>query len=281
MKLFSVLGVLLVTIQIGWAQDIHVQDQDSKKGKIYIYWGWNRGGFSKSDIKFSGADYDFMLQDVVAKDRATPFALDPYFHPTRLTIPQYNFRIGYFLSSNWDISFGIDHMKYVVVANQSVKISGNIGDPLSVYQGAYSNDDISIAEDFLRFEHTDGLNYANVELRRIDRIASFKKIEINLTEGIGIGGLMPKTNTTLLGKERYDEFHWSGYGIDAVVGLNFLFFDRFFMQTEFKGGYINMLDIRTTTSVSDKASQSFFFTQYNIVFGATIDFKKKNRTKGQ
>ena len=36
-----------------------------------------------------------------------------------------------------------------------------------------------------------------------------------------------------------------------------------------------MADIRTTSSVSDKASQHFFFYQVNFVFGATINLKKK------
>ncbi|WP_372767960.1 hypothetical protein [Lutibacter sp.] len=38
-----------------------------------------------------------------------------------------------------------------------------------------------------------------------------KNIDINLTEGIGVGVLYPKTNITLLGKERYDEFQVMGF----------------------------------------------------------------------
>lgn len=81
---------------------------------------------------------------------------------------------------------------------------------------------------------------------------------------------MPKTNTTLLNNERYDEFHLSGYGINATVGINVSFFNYFFVQTELKGGYINMPDIRTTQSPLDNASQDFFFAQLNIVFGVSF-----------
>jgi hypothetical protein len=58
------------------------------------------------------------------------------------------------------------------------------------------------------YEHTDGLNYINTEFSRHDDISSlFKiqntdKIQINLTEGVGVGLLYQKTNATLLGKER-------------------------------------------------------------------------------
>ena len=71
----------------------------------------------------------------------------------------------------------------------------------------------------------------------------------------------------LLEKERHDDFHVSGYGVSAKVGLNFTFFKYFFIQTELKGGYIDMNDIRTTSSSSDTASQHFFFLQRIITFG--------------
>jgi hypothetical protein len=80
-----------------------------------------------------------------------------------------------------------------------------------------------------------------------------------LTEGIGTGILFPRTDATLLSKERNDQFHLSGYGIDAMVGLRTKIFKYFFLQTESKIGWINMPDIRTTNSTDDQASQQFFF----------------------
>jgi hypothetical protein len=52
-----------------------------------------------------------------------------------------------------------------------------------------------------------------------------------------------QTNATLLGKERYDDFHVSGYGTSLKAGLNLTFFKHFYIQGELKGGYINMQDI--------------------------------------
>ncbi|HEX8577387.1 MAG TPA: hypothetical protein VF677_13925, partial [Flavobacterium sp.] len=71
----------------------------------------------------------------------------------------------------------------------------------------------------------------------------------------------------LLGKKRHDEFHVSGYGISAKVGLNLTFFKYFYVQGELKTGYINMPDIRTTYSTEDKASQDFFFFQSIVAIG--------------
>ncbi|WP_428224880.1 hypothetical protein [Flavobacterium sp.] len=249
------------------------------KGKFYFYWGGNRETYTKSDIHFTGKDYDFTLYDVTAHDKPKGWHVD-YINPGRMTIPQTNARIGYFINDHYNISAGLDHMKYVMYQDGVVNYSGNYpskglyGENVDPSGQPLKNDQINLTEDFLTFEHTDGLNYVNLEVARVDDITPllFKtlntdKLQINITEGIGGGFLLPKTNTKLFHKERYDEFHLAGYGAAAKIGLNLTFFKYFFIQTELKGGYINMPDIRTTYDPADRASQDFWFLQRIIAFG--------------
>ena len=241
------------------------------KGKFYIFWGGNRETYSKSDINFKGADYNFTIYDVEAHDKPKGWNLD-YVNPTRMTIPQTNFRIGYFINDHYNISIGLDHMKYVMNNNKRVNYSGYYPNAGS-YDENPTNDQLTLTEDFLLFEHTDGLNYISTEVSRVDDISKYigltntDKFQINITEGLGGGFIYPKTNTTLLGKDRYDEFHIAGYGLSAKAGLNITFFKYFFIQAELKGGYINMNDIRTTKDSIDKASQDFWFFQRTIAIG--------------
>lgn len=256
--------------------NLEAQTPKHKKGEMYAYWGWNRGYFTKSDIRFHGNDYDFTLSDVVAKDRQSPFNFKTYFGLSSFTIPQYNFRYGIYINEKYDLSFGADHMKYVLQNYQNAVINGTIKNSGTVYDGNYQNKEINLDPSFLKFEHTDGLNYENIELRRSDVLVSRSKFRIESRMGAGIGFLLPRTNTTLLNNQRYDEFHLAGYGLGAVIGLNFFFFNRFFIQFENKNGFINMPDIRTTMNKSDRASQSFFFSQFNMVFGVSFNTKKKD-----
>jgi hypothetical protein len=241
------------------------------KGKFYIFWGGNRESYSKSDIRFKGDNYDFTLNDVKAHDKPKGWHVD-YVNPTRMTIPQTNFRMGYFISDHYNISIGFDHMKYVMHNDQRVSYSGNYPNP-GTYNENPTTNELTLDKDFLQYEHTDGLNYVNTEINRVDdlsnlfRLPNTDKFQINVTEGLGAGFLYPKTNTTLLGKERYDEFHVAGYAVSAKVGLNFTFFKHFFVQTELKGGFIDMNDIRTTKSSADRAEQNFWFLQRIIAFG--------------
>ena len=265
--------LVLIFISQGFAQEQAPTNKESRKGTMFIYWGWNRGWFSESDVHFKGDDYDFTLYDLVAKDRQSEFGWDPYFMINKLTIPQYNLRLGYFFHENYSISFGVDHMKYVMVQNQTVKITGTIDTSYSQKYGRdYDNEDLLVANDFLLFEHTDGLNYLNFEIRRYDELYSIGKVSLNITEGFGAGMLMPKTNATFISHERNDEFHVAGFGLGAVVGLNLTFYKYFFIQSEFKAGYINMPNIRTTPNPVDIASQDFWYTQLNVVFGIKYNF---------
>ena len=256
------------------AQDnIKIQDKYTahNKGKFFVSWGGNRETYSKSDVTFKGADYDFTLNNITAHDKPKGWHID-YINPIKMTIPQTTLRLGYFINDHYSIAFGVDHMKYVMTQGQTANISGTIaaGTP---FDGVYNNSPIELTEDFLMYEHTDGLNYVHTEVSRHDdisklfKISDTDKIQVNLTEGIGAGMLYPKTNTTLLGKERHDDFHVSGYGASVKAGLNVTFFKHFYIQGEIKGGYINMPDIRTTQSTADRASQDFFFLQRIIALG--------------
>ncbi len=245
------------------------------KGDFFFYWGYSREWFSRSDIHFTGTDYDFTLTNVQAKDRQSPFEWDPYFKLNKLTIPQYNLRIGYFLNDKYNITLGWDHMKYVMVQDQITEINGFINTIDSTYNGTYSHNDIQLTPAFLTFEHTDGLNYANAEIRRFDNLIIRPKLAINLVTGAGAGIIYPRTNVALMNFERADQWHLSGYGLSIVTGLNATFHKHFFIQTELKGGFINMPDVLTTFHIEDRAEQHFFFSQWNVTFGAQFNVLNK------
>ncbi|MFV8324098.1 MULTISPECIES: hypothetical protein [unclassified Flavobacterium] len=271
--LFSAFLIILFTNTTIAQEKKIIQDRytSHNKGKFFVSWGGNRDSYSKSDVTFRGKDYNFTLENIQAHDKPKGWHVD-YINPSRMTIPQTNFRLGYFINDHYSVAIGVDHMKYVMTQDKAVNIDGYYPNPGS-YNELLPNNQVLLTEEFLLYEHTDGLNYVNSEFSRHDDISSIFKIEntdkiqVNLTEGVGFGLLYPKTNTTLLGKERHDDFHVSGYGTSLKAGLNVTFFKHFYIQGELKGGYINMQDIRTTQSSEDSASQDFFFFQRIIAVG--------------
>ena len=247
------------------------------KGKFFAAFGGNRDIYTKSDIHFKGKDFNFTVSNAEAHDKPKGLHVD-YINPTRFTIPQTNMKFGYFISDHYAVALNVDHMKYIFAQNQTANVTGTINlpasEPGSVYNGTYNNTPVNFSDGtFLQFEHTNGLNYVHAEVSRFDDLSKLLKIrntdkfQLNITEGLGAGFLYPRTDAVVLSKEDHDEFHVAGYGISAKAGLNFTFFKYFFIQTEIKGGYINMPDIEITYNKSEKASQHFMFFESILYFG--------------
>ena len=163
--------VFLFTITNSFGQEPIKKEQYTahNKGKFYIYWGGNRDSFTKSDIHFSGDNYDFTIENVEAEDKPKGWHID-YINPTRMTIPQTNFRLGYFINDHYNISIGLDHMKYVMKQDKAVNINGYYPNQ-GTYGESLPNNQVLLTEDFLTFEHTDGLNYINTEFARVDDLS--------------------------------------------------------------------------------------------------------------
>lgn len=270
-KLF-ILGSLSLLSLNTYSQEVTTNPYTSgNKGKIFIYWGGNRGYYSSSDIHFKGNDYDFIVHNAKSHDKPKGWHAD-YINPTRMTIPQTNFRLGYYFTDKYSLSFGFDHMKYVLTQNQEAYVSGSYPNKGS-YSEVLENGNTKLTEDFLKFEHTDGLNYVNLELARTEDISRFvgiyntDKVQLNAVAGVGSGILFPRTNATVLGRERNDEFKVAGYGVSGKIGANVTFFKHFFVQYEAKAGYINILKTPVSNISSEYAKHDFTFVESILVIG--------------
>lgn len=248
----------------------------SRKGDFFFHWGYNHSWYDKSDIRFQGPNYDFTLKDVVAHDRQSKLSWD-YLNPGLITVPQYNIRVGYFIKDNYSVSIGWDHMKYVMDIPQKVAITGHIGAnitpenvPTGSFAGDYNGQTIDVKENMLTFEHTDGFNYANIEVERYDDIwvAPGGNTSLTLETGLGGGILVPRSDVRLFGLGRNNHWNISGYGISAKIGLKFYVWKNVYLQNTTKFGATNLTQIHTTGwDEYDKASQKINYIENMWVIG--------------
>ena len=242
------------------------KDLESAK-KWSVYWGWNRSTYSNSDIHFWGADHDFTLKNVAATDihmdlGAQSF-VDTYLNPANISIPQTNFRIAYQYDADTAIALNLDHMKYVMSADQVVHMQG-------YSPGQTWNGDKKLTTDFLNFEHTDGLNIISIELEKQRPVQWFGPgVKSRVFALAGVGVVLPKSNVTLnfLGRVRNDEFHFAGYSAGVGAGLEVDFCKDFFVRSAYKAGLVNLPDV-LTSSKGDKAAHRFSYEELLVVFGA-------------
>lgn len=291
--MYKILTFILISISFIFssaAQEIKPLSKKpySRKGEKFFFWGYNRSEYAKSDITFRGKGYDFTLHNATAKDLPIPFSTDVYFDITRLSVPQYNIRYGYFFSDHWSISIGSDHMKYVMDDNQVLEVSGHISaqvsDPAITVNPEYVGDfnhtpKLIRPEDFLHYEHTDGFNYLHLELDRYDRLWKAKNnIQgIDWLVGVGAGTIIPRTDSHLFTIGRNNHFNFAGYGVSLKTGLRFDLSRRFFLQTDVKGGFTRLNHVHTTGRDSDYAQQSIWFGEFYGVLGYKFGRKRINK----
>lgn len=241
-----------------------------KKHNVYLSWGYNRSAYLKSDITMHGNGYHYTIHQATAKDRPSPFDPKLYFSPITLSIPQYNIRGGYQINDKWWVSFGFDHMKYVMDINQKARISGTIDSSASErYAGIYNNDEVEITVDFLTFEHTDGLNFISADLDYVSNIWRSKSEKFNLEHhaGVSLGALYPRTDVSVFGSYGPNIWNLAGYGIALKSQFRLNMWKHLFIQTNAKTGFIGMPKIKTTGINGEWAKQNIFFGELFWVVG--------------
>ena len=58
-------------------------DEFSAKNQFYLYWGYNRSAYTKSDLTCVGRGYNFTMNDLEASDNPERFTPKVYFNPKK------------------------------------------------------------------------------------------------------------------------------------------------------------------------------------------------------
>lgn len=255
----------ILALAVGFVAQASADDMAQEPRKWSVSWGWNWETYSNSDIHFRGADHDFTLKAVRAKDKQHDASLSnivkKWLNPANMTLPQTNLRIAYQWDTDTAIAINLDHMKYVVSDNQTVAASGYYG---STTYGAGATQYLDSS--FMHYEHTDGLNVVSLEYEKQYQLNQWDHSRAFWLVGAGV--VVPKSNVTMtrLGRTRNDNFHLAGYAVDVGGGVEKDFSDRFFVRTTAKVGHVNLPDVKTSAG-SDKASQHFQFAEVAFTLG--------------
>lgn len=250
-------------------------------GDVFITWGYNRASYNPSDIHFKGDDFDFTMYDVYARDMPEPFDSKVYFGITQLTIPQFNFRAGLFITDRSSVSIGWDHMKYRLIDWQRIVIDGYIDpDHYPDYGGNFREAFTLLDPAFMKMEHSDGLNYIRIayEYRLPVWHSNNGKTGFSLVGSACTGLAMPWTDWTFNGERYRNKPHIAGFGFSGVMAARFEFLNYLFVQFQMQHGWLNMPDIMIQDDASSTASQQIVFQERSWSLGGYIPLFRKSFT---
>lgn len=255
----------------------HRPNRENRTQGFYFFWGYNRASFTKSNIHVHGPEYEFTVYNVVAHDRPTPVTDEAYYNPKFLTIPQFNFRFGYVINTKWAVSVGWDHMKYVMDDGQIAELSGYINHPTNTkYNGSYLREPMKLTPDLFKFEHTDGLNVASVDVERTFPLWSSKRqlFSLHSVNGAGTGVVIPRTDVRVVGVGLNNHWNVAGYHLNAKTAIRFEFLRNGFFQLESRAGYVNLPNVLIQNDKEHRIDHHFFFLEGYAVIGMFLKVNK-------
>ena len=202
----------------------------------------------------------------VAYDNPEPLS-SVYINPKKITIPQFNARIGYYFKEHWAFSFGYDHMKYLFADKNEVFLSGTIDpgiDNTTHLSGTYNSEPITTNRKTFHYENSDGLNYIRLELTRTDHlIETGSNDQFVLSSNLAVATLRT--------------ISMSGYGISMHANLRLEFFRHVFIQSGLSGGFHHQVKVRTRPNdPSSFARHTYGYGEFNTVVGFFLYIRSSN-----
>jgi hypothetical protein len=278
MKTFIILSFLLVLPFLGTSQKTSKESQAIRA--MFVYWGYYRSAYTYSKISFFGPGYDFSLAGVQATDRPSP-EFKTYVNPSTLTVPQFNARIGFNFKKKWALSFGYDHMKYVMVHGPTYLLSGKINPGIDLatnWSGIYNAEPVTFDDSKFHYENTNGMNYIRAEISHIDKLVrASNAFAIYSVSGLGAGLVLNYNDFTFAGEKSMTTLSLSGVGASAHLGIRFEFFRHFFLQANNSVGFLYQHRVKTRgNDPYAYARQSLGYFQSDIVLGGIFYLRPKD-----
>ena len=249
------------------------QQQPPKKKKkfikeVYFSWGYNKEWYTHSSlaVKQPSLGNDYSLEHVKAHDHP---GWDDGILNKQLSIPQYNYRLGFLLDEKrgWGFEINFDHTKYII-ADQDVHIKGTLENHPVDSTIAFNSANgfyyfLNNGANFLLFNVTK--RYHLLETRN-------EKVKVDFYGKLGIGPVIPHTQNSLFGQANHQGFQFGGWntGVEGVIRATF--FRYLYLE------YSNKFDYARYSGVNvyqGKAHQTFGTYEMIVSLGFDIPTSRK------
>ena len=239
------------------------------RGSLYFNWGYNRDWYTKSTIHFRNTttdNYDFTFIDAKAHDRPD---MQDFYKITSLTIPQYDFNIGYFFNDKRDLGIEVawNHLKYIVTDNQVIHVQGQV-------RGHQIDKDTLVTPSFVHLQHTNGNNYLMLNLIKRQKLWEYKKVRLSAIGKVGGGPLISYTISSILGNDDDGYFHYHGVVAGVSAGLKLDLGTYFFLQSDLQGAWVDYTNTKLGADHQGLSTQHFYSLQYSYSFGFNYPLRK-------
>lgn len=189
-----------------------------RNGSFYFSWGYNEEWYSNSTVHIEqgalGNSYD-MVQ-VKATDHK---GWNDGILNKALTIPQYNYRLGYYFNERQDlgVEFNFDHTKYLIADGQTIQITG------TMHNAAVNQTIVFSQANGFYYYLNNGANFFLFNFIRRTGLYSTRdnNLHIDLVSKAGIGPVIPHVQNSLFYQANLPHFQLGGWNMGQENVIRF------------------------------------------------------------
>ncbi len=245
------------------------EKKKERKGEFYFSWGYNKEWYTHSNLRVSqpGLNNNYTLSSIHAHDH---IGWDEGLFSIPISIPQYNYRLGYFFNKKKGLAFEInfDHTKYIIQDGQQIKLTGTLNGRqvdtavnFSSSQGFYYF--LNNGANFLLFNLVKRWNWFE---------ASSKNFKLDALAKAGIGPVIPHVQNSLFGNANQEGFQFGGWNMGVEGGVRATFYKHAFLEFTNKIDYARYSGLKVYQGT---ARQAFGTYEMILSIGYTIQGGKR------
>lgn len=243
--------------------------KQSRKGEFYFSWGYNKEWYTHSNVKINQPSLNnhYTLWNVISHDRP---GWDEGIFSIPISIPQYNYRIGYFFNKKKGLAFEInfDHTKHIIQDGQMARLTGT-------YQGRQVDTSINFSKaNGFYYYLNNGANFLlfNIVKRWHWHESKNGTFKLDALGKAGIGPVIPHVENSLFGQRNQDGFQLGGWNMGIEAGIRSTFFKQVYLEFTNKIDYASYSNLKI---YQGRAKQSFGTYEMILSLGYTFPLGKK------
>jgi hypothetical protein len=252
------------------AQTPEKQYRKHKIRSVYFSWGYNEEWYTKSTLHVDqyALGNNFDLIHVLAHDNR---GWNYQFFQQQLTIPQYNYRLGFYINEKQDLAIEVnfDHTKYNLNDGQYINVSGTIN-----HQPATGNLLFSAQNGFYYYLDN-GANFLLFNIvKRLGIYHTYDyKLHFDFTGKAGIGPVIPHVENSFFGYENEEKFQVGGWNTGVETALRATFLHYGYLEFSQKVDYARYSNLEI---YGGTAKQNF--GTYELILSAGVIIPTSHKT---
>jgi len=269
--LFAAIAILFLIPFAG-----RTQTEPRRHGEFYFSWGYNTEWYTHSNLKISqpALGNEFTFQNIKGHDHR---GWDEGLFSKALTIPQYNYRIGYFFGNkkDWGIEINFDHTKFIFADDQLVHIKGVMNNKAVDGYTRFRQNDAPGADSSSYYFLNNGANFLLFNVVKRWHLSANKKgsVQIDGLSKFGIGPLIPHVQNKFFDQpENNPDFQLGGWNTGLEGAVRATFFKHVYLEFAGKLDYARYSHLHI---FEGSARQAFGTAEIILNLGLTFNTGKR------